>query len=208
MGLSTEQLRKGIDAVAGRDSNVSRLVAQLGYPEPRHRPTGYNALLRTLIAQQISVKAAQSIYAKTEAALGNMDDPAVVLAASDETMRACGLSRQKIDYARSLAHAVATGHLDFEALKTMPDEEAIAVLSSVKGFGRWSGEIYLLFAEGREDVWPADDIALQEGVRRIMGLPERPKAKALRQLVEPWSPHRGAMAIFCWHVYANSAPLG
>lgn len=207
MGLSAAHLKRAINAVARADSRVAAGLAEVGLPEPRHRPAGYNALLRTLVAQQISVAAARSIYARLEAALGDLDSPAVILAASDETLRAGGLSRQKIAYARSLAEAVETGLLDFPALARLDDEAAIAVLSSIKGFGRWSAEIYLLFAEGRPDIWPADDLGLQEGVRRLLRLEERPRPKALRTLTEGWRPHRGAMAVFCWHYYANSAPL-
>lgn len=215
MGLTSEQLAAGLAHIAANDPRVAESLARIGLPEPRHRPRGYNALLRTLIAQQISVHAARSIYAKLEAGLGNLETPETVLAADDERLRACGLSRPKVIYARSLAEAVASGRLDFEALRHMEDEEAIAVLSSVKGFGRWSAEIYLLFAEGRPDIWPADDLALQEAVRRLGKLDERPKAKATRLFAENWRPHRGAMAIFSWHYYAvtsetqeDKAPIG
>ncbi|MGK2287007.1 DNA-3-methyladenine glycosylase family protein [Pedomonas sp. V897] len=215
MGLTTEQLAAGLEAVAAQDPRVAQALARVGLPEARHRPRGYNALLRTLIAQQISVHAARAIYAKLEARLGSLDSPEAVLEADEETLRGCGLSRQKISYARSLAEAVASGRLDFEALRTMDDEAAIAALSAVRGFGRWSAEIYLLFAEGRADIWPADDLALQEAMRRLLALEERPKAKATRLLAEGWRPHRGAMAIFGWHYYAatngpqdDKAPIG
>lgn len=215
MGLTSEQLAAGLKVVAEADARVAEALARVGLPEPRHRPRGYNALLHTLIAQQISVHAARSIYARLEAELGDLETPETLLAADDERLRSCGLSRPKIVYARSLAEAVASGRLDFEALQRMDDEEAIAVLSSVKGFGRWSAEIYLLFAEGRPDIWPADDLALQEAVRRLARLDERPRAKAARLLAEQWRPHRGAMAIFGWHYYAatsrtqdDKAPIG
>lgn len=215
MGLSSEQLAAGLNQIASSDRKVAEALARVGLPEARHRPRGYNALLRTLIAQQISTHAARSIYGKLEAGLGNLDTPEAILAAEDDTLRACGLSRPKITYARSLAEAVASGRLDFEALQHMEDEDAIAVLSSVKGFGRWSAEIYLLFAEGRPDIWPADDLALQEAVKRLAELPERPKARATRLLAEGWRPHRGAMAVFGWHYYAatsrrqdDKAPIG
>lgn len=215
MGLASEQLAAGLAQVAANDPRVAEALARIGLPEPRHRPRGYNALLRTLIAQQISVHAARAIYARLEAGLGNLETPESVLAADDDTLRACGLSRPKIVYARSLAEAVDSGRLNFEALQHMEDEEAIAALSSVKGFARWSAEIYLLFAEGRPDIWPADDLALQEAVRRLKGLEERPKAKMTRLLAENWRPFRGTMAIFGWHYYAatnrtqdDKAPIG
>jgi DNA-3-methyladenine glycosylase II len=132
--------------------------------------------------------------------LGDLSDPANVANASDEMLRAGGLSRQKASYARSLAEEVASGRLD---LANLPegDEEAIAALTHIKGIGRWSAEIYLLFAEGRPDVWPAGDLAVQIEVGRLLGHTERPSEKAVRALAEPWRPHRGAAAIMAWHHY-------
>jgi DNA-3-methyladenine glycosylase II len=96
------------------------------------------------------------------------------------------------------------GELDFHSLPA-DDEEAIELLTRIKGIGRWSAEIYLLFAEGRPDIWPAGDLAVQEGVKRLLDLEERPSEKATRRLAEDWSPQRGSMAIFTWHFYANPA---
>jgi DNA-3-methyladenine glycosylase II len=121
-------------------------------------------------------------------------------AAPEELLRSAGLSRQKIAYAKSLAEEVASGLLDLDRLPE-DDEEAIAALVRIKGIGRWSAEIYLLFAEGRGDIWPAGDLAVQIEVGRLLGLPERPGEKATRSLAEPWRPHRGAAAIFAWHHY-------
>src|SRR3546814_2887459 len=121
------------------------------------------------------------------------------------SLRACGLSGQKQSYTKSLAQLILDGELDFVALPA-DDEDAIALLTKVKGIGRWSAEIYLLFAEGRPDIWPAGDLAVQEAVGRILGLAARPSENLLRTLAEPWSPHSGAAAIFSWHCY-NMAVL-
>ena len=121
----------------------------------------------------------------------------------DETLRAAGLSRQKASYARSLAEEVTSGRLDLDNLPA-DDEEAIAQLVKVKGIGRWSAEIYLLFAEGRTDIWPAGDLAVQIAVGRILGHAERPKEKAVRDIAEAWRPHRGAAAVFAWHHYGSA----
>ncbi len=118
-----------------------------------------------------------------------------------DALRACGLSRQKQGYARSLAELVITGALPLDALPT-DDEEAITYLTQVKGIGRWSAEIYLLFAEGRADIWPAGDLAVQEGVGRLLKMEARPSEKDIRVIAEVWRPHRGAAAIFTWHIYA------
>jgi DNA-3-methyladenine glycosylase II len=134
--------------------------------------------------------------------------PTNILAASDEMLRAAGLSRQKASYARSLADEVLSGRLDL-AMLDENDEAAIAELVRVKGIGRWSAEVYLLFAEGRPDIWPAGDLVVQIQTGRIMGLHERPTERHVRELAEPWRPHRGAAAIFAWHHYkASAAPLG
>ena len=204
MGLTGEQLREGIDAVAARDPKVAEAVERVGYPEPRIRPTGYQTLLRAIVGQQVSVAAASSMWAKLEAELGP-DIPAADLLARDfDTLRACGLSRQKQGYARSLCELVDAGSIDFDALPA-DDEEAIAELTQIKGIGRWTAEVYLLFAEGRPDIWPAGDLAVQAGIGKILGLEERPSEKATRALAEDWRPHRGAVAILTWHSYNNPA---
>ncbi len=200
MGLTAEQLRASLDSLGGIEPGFAAALAAAGYPEPRIREPGYATLLRTIVGQQVSVAAARSIWGKVEAAVGDAEDPAAILATSEEALRAAGLSRQKIAYARSLAEEVASGRLDFAALPR-DDEEAIAALTRVKGIGRWSAEIYLLFAEGRADIWPAGDLAVQIAVGRILGHDARPTERQIRALAEPWRPHRGAAAIFAWHHY-------
>jgi DNA-3-methyladenine glycosylase II len=204
MGLSAEQLAQGIDSVAAGEPAIAAALARTGYPEPRIRATGYRTLLRTIVGQQVSVAAASSMWRKLEAHLGE-DMPAdALLAAEFDALRACGLSRQKQGYARSLCELVVSGELDLDSLP-MDDEEAIAELVRIKGIGRWSAEIYLLFAEGRTDIWPAGDLAVQAGIARILGLAERPSEKTTRELAEKWRPHRGAVAILTWHCYNNPA---
>ncbi len=200
MGISTERLKHAIDALAKVEPRFSQVISEIGYPEARLRDRGYETLLRTIVGQQISVKAAASVWTKLEAGLGDLTNPVALAEVSDEAFRACGLSRQKAGYARSLAEEVASGRLDLGNLP-VDDEAAIAALVSVKGIGRWSGEVYLLFAEGREDIWPAGDLAVQIAIGRIMGLEERPSEKATREMAEAWRPYRGAAAIFAWHHY-------
>ena len=203
-GISAEDLQAGIDFIAAREPAFARALERVGYPEPRVNDPGYVTLLRTIVGQQVSVHAARAVWTKLDGLLGGAADPANLLAATDETLRAAGLSRQKAGYARSLAELVYSGELDLAHLPR-DDEEAIAQLVKVKGIGRWSAEIYLLFAEGRPDVWPAGDLAVQIEIGRIMGLEERPDEKQVRALAEPWRPHRGAAAIFAWHHYARAA---
>jgi DNA-3-methyladenine glycosylase II len=168
-----EDIVAGLDAVAARDKVIAAMLERAGYPGPRLRERGYRTLLRTIVGQQVSVAAAASVWAKLEAQLGQEMTPEALLAAEFEALRACGLSWQKQGYARSLAELVGSGELD---LINLPgdDEEAIAQLTRIKGIGRWSAEIYLLFAEGRPDIWPAGDLAVQAGIGKILGLEERP----------------------------------
>lgn len=204
MGLSAEAIHSGLDAIAAAEPRMARALEIAGYPEPRIRERGYATLLRTIVGQQVSVAAAASMWRKLEAHLGEDVDPEKLIASHFDELRACGLSRQKQGYARSLCEMVLSGDLTFDALPA-DDEEAIELLTRIKGIGRWSAEIYLLFAEGRPDIWPAGDLAVQAGLHRILGLEERPSEKETRALAEGWRPHRGAAAIFTWHCYNNAA---
>jgi DNA-3-methyladenine glycosylase II len=200
MVTTAEQLRASLDAIAALEPGFVAALGRVGYPQPRVRAPGYETLLRTIVGQQVSVASAAAVWRKLEGALGEGCAPDALLAQDFDTLRACGLSRQKQSYARSLAEMLVSGALDLNALPA-DDEDAIAALVRIKGIGRWSAEIYLLFAEGRPDIWPAGDLAVQIEVGRILGLPERPNEALTRQVAEAWRPHRGAAAIMAWHHY-------
>lgn len=204
MGLPSEALHEGLDALAAREPAFARALARAGYPAPRSRPRGAATLLRTIVGQQVSVAAANSVWARLETLLGPECPAPALLTTDEEALRACGLSRQKQGYARSLAALVASGELDLTSLPE-GDEAAIALLTRIKGIGRWSAEIYLLFAEGRADIWPAGDLAVQVGLARLFDMEARPSEAETRARAETWRPWRGAAAIFTWHVYNNSA---
>jgi DNA-3-methyladenine glycosylase II len=206
MVTTTEELRNSLDSIAAIEPGFGAALTRVGYPEPRVREPGYETLLRTIVGQQVSVAAAAAVWRKLEAELGAGCAPDILLARDHDALRACGLSRQKQGYARSLAEMVLNGALDLNALPA-DDEAAIAQLVQIKGIGRWSAEIYLLFAEGRPDIWPAGDLAVQIEVGRILGLPERPSEKTTRQLAEAWRPHRGAVAIMAWHHYNSGMDM-
>jgi len=193
-------LHASLDALAKAEKRFARVLETHGRPEPRVSPPGVTTLLRTIVGQQVSVAAARSMWAKLESLVGSPPDLNVLLKASDEELRAAGLSRQKAGYARSLAQLVLSDELDLANLPD-DDEEAIALLTKIKGIGRWSAEIYLLFSEGRPDVWPAGDLAVQIEIGKLLGLEDRPSEKQLRELAEAWRPHRGAAAILAWHSY-------
>ncbi|KRB82572.1 DNA glycosylase [Sphingomonas sp. Root710] len=201
MSLSAKQISDSLNTLAKNEPAFARAIETVGYPPPRIRERGYQTLLRTIVGQQVSVAAANSIWAKLESLVGAGLAPEAVAVAPDELLRQAGLSRQKASYAKSLAEHVASGDIDLDNLPA-DDEEAIAQMTAIRGIGRWSAEIYLLFAEGRGDVWPAGDLAVQIEVGKLLGLPERPSERETRRLAQPWSPHRGAAAIFTWHSYS------
>ena len=200
MGLSAEQLETAMAALCEIEPAFAVAVGNAGHPAPRISERGFATLLRTIVGQQVSVATAAAVWNKLDAVVGGAGDPAKIAAASDELLKSAGLSRQKLGYARSLADEVTSGRLDLANLPE-DDEEAIAALVRVKGIGRWSAEIYLLFAEGRTDIWPAGDLAIQIEVGRILGHETRPSEKLTREVAEAWRPHRGAAAIFAWHHY-------
>ena len=205
MVRTKRSIREHVEALASREPAFAAVVERHGLPEPRSSEPGAQTLLRTIVGQQVSVAAARSMWAKLETAFGAPPDLTLLLAASDEELRAAGMSRQKSGYIRSLAELVISGELDLSSLPE-DDEEAIALLTKIKGIGRWSAEIYLLFAEGRADVFPAGDLAVLIEVGRLMGLPDKPSEKQLRAIAEKWRPYRGAAAVLAWHSY-NSAVL-
>ena len=205
MVRSVESINAAVDELARREKAFAAVLEKHGRPEPRVSEPGAATLLRTIVGQQVSVAAARSMWAKLEAAYGAPPDLNKILKASDDELRLAGLSRQKAGYARSLADLVLSGELLLQQLPE-DDEDAIALLTKIKGIGRWSAEIYLLFAEGRTDVWPAGDLAVQIEIGRLLGMADKPSEKQLRELAEAWRPHRGAVAVLAWHSY-NSQVL-
>lgn len=199
--LDAIRLKAALDRLAERDPDIAAAMPRIGYPAPRIRDPGFAALLNIVVAQQISTKAAAAIWGRLQAAAGPVLSADSLLALTDADFRAVGFSVRKVDYVRDLARAVAEGRLDLEALATCEEAELVARIAALRGFGRWSAEIYGLFALGRVDIFPADDLALQVAAMRLKRLPARPNAKALRDLAEAWRPLRGAAAVFLWHYY-------
>lgn len=201
--LTARSLRSDLRKLAQRDAHVAAALERFGYPALRRRPPGFEALLRAIVAQQISIHAAASIWKRIEAAVVPLT-AAAYCAVGDDALRACGLSRQKLAYARSLAELVASGEVPLDRLDAMDDEDAIATLVKIKGVGRWTAEIYLMFALGRRDMWPADDLGLMVGMQRMKGLRKRPDRKHMLKLGEPWRPLRSAGAHMLWHYFHHT----
>lgn len=198
-----ESLRPALEALAAADPDLARAYAALGLPAARPRQPGFGGLLRIITGQQVSAHAARAIVARLEAAADPLT-PESFLALDDADLRAVGFSRQKVRYGRALAEDVLAGRIDLDALAGMDDEAAIAHLSRARGIGRWTAEIYLLFALGRPDVWPADDLAVRAAAARLKGWPgKQPTRARMQALGETYRPHRSAAARFLWHFYRH-----
>ena len=183
---------------------MRKALREAGTPPPRVRTPGFDALVRIIVEQQVSVAAGAAIWARLEAGLGGAVTPQAVLRFDEEGLRGFGLSRPKARYVLILAEEVASGRLDLGAIDAMADAEAIAALTAIKGIGRWTAEIYLMFALGRMDLWPALDLALAEGAARLMELEARPDFKALDEIGKRWAPHRSTAALVIWRYYGHT----
>lgn len=186
---------EGLDWLAARDPRFARARGLCEVVPLRRKAGGYAALLDAIIGQQVSIASAAAIRGRLEGA--GLTDPLRMAAATDDDLRACGLSRQKMRYARALAEA----GIDYDGLQHLPDDEVVAVLTAVPGIGRWTAEIYALFSLGRADVFAPADLALQESARRLFGLEARPNERALRAMAADWSPWRGVAARLLWAYY-------
>ncbi len=188
----------GLKALVRADPDFRRVLRRAGPLPWRVRQSGFPGLLNAIVGQQISIMAAAAIWGRL-CALDGWRDPARFLALDDAALRGAGLSRPKIVHARAVAQAFCDGILATDALAAMDDEAAVAVISSVRGLGPWSAEIYLLFALQRQDVFPAGDLALQAAAADLKRLPARPNARALRDMAAAWQPNRAIAARLLWH---------
>jgi len=188
-------VREGADWLAKRDPRFATALQLTGPLPLRRKPDGFGALLSAIVSQQVSVASASAVWGRMEAA--RLTSPHRIIGASGDDLRAAGLSRQKIRYARALADA----GIDFNALRGASNVEVIRALVAVPGIGPWTAEIYAMFSLGRADVFAPGDLALQEAARVLFDLPTRPKERELRQLAEAWSPWRSVAARLLWSYY-------
>ena len=191
--------------LAAGDPHIADALAKIGLPPPRNRPPGFPSLARIIIGQQVSVASAAAIWNRLTAGVDPLT-PENVLTRSLDDLRTFGLSRQKAAYILGMAEALTSGAVDLARIAELDDEAAIAELTKIKGFGRWSAEIYLLFSLGRLDVFPSGDLGLAVAMQRLKKLRKRPDPKRLLKLSEAWRPPRGAAAYFLWH-FLHNAPF-
>jgi DNA-3-methyladenine glycosylase II len=189
------------EALVALDPALGRAHAQTPLLEWRVRTGGYEGLFRMIVDQQVSVAAAAAIWKRVVEGLEGEITPRAVLACDLERLRTFGLSGQKARYGHEIALAHVEGRIDFDHLEGLPDEEAIARLVAIKGVGRWTAETFLMFCEGRQDIFPGGDIALQEAIRWADGATLRPTQKQAWARAEIWSPHRSVAAHLLWGWY-------
>lgn len=190
-----ECVAEGAAWLAAREARFAAALEAVGDLPLRRTEEGFGRLLQAIVGQQVSVASAAAIWARLEGA--GMVEPAAVVAAGEEALRALGLSRQKARYAVALAGA----GVDYDALRGMPDAEVVRVLTAVPGIGVWTAEIYAMFSLGRADAFAAGDLALQEAARTLFALEARPTERALRGMAEAWSPWRSVAARILWAWY-------
>lgn len=188
-------MAEGAVWLARHDPGFARALDLCGPPPLRRRDEGFAALLGAIVSQQVSVASARAITARLESA--GLTRPETLAGASDDALRAAGLSRQKARYLRALASA----GIDFDALRTAPEDAILLTLTAVPGIGRWTAEIYVMFSLGRADTFAPNDLALQEAARHLFALPDRPREATLRRMAEAWSPWRTVAAGMLWHYY-------
>lgn len=193
----------GVRALTNKCEHMRRVRELYGPPPPRSLDVGFPALLRIIVDQQVSTHAGAAIWHKLETNLKGKIQPRQVIRAGEDLLRASGFSRGKTKYALGLSEAIVSGDLDLDALAEMPDDAAQAELVKIKGIGRWTAEIYLMFSLGHRDIMPSGDLALQIAAQWLFDLDERPSIKELDVIAERWRPYRSAAAVMLWHYYRN-----
>ncbi len=204
VALTAEECERARRLLMRRDARLAPLVRRVGrcrLPDSRtHHP--FVALTRALVAQQLSSRAASTIFARVLALTDGVEGltPARALALDVAALRGAGVSRQKAGYLRDLAEHVASGRLDLDRLERQPDDEVVAAITAVKGFGRWSAEMFLMFRLNRPDIFPVGDLGIVRGMQVVLGMKRRPKPVTMLRAAEAWRPYRSVAAWYLWRV--------
>ena len=204
-GLTQVQVVESLTALAAKHPEIEAALARTGTPLTRQNVQGFPTLLSAIVGQQISTKAAAAIRGRLWALMEDTPCADSLLACTWQQLRDAGLSARKIEYAQGLAHAIQSGALPLDRLEALDDEDATAALTQLKGFGPWTAKIYLLFSEGRPDIYPPADLALEKGLQILLDLPEKPTTKAAEKLAAVYSPHRSALCFLLWALYGAAS---
>lgn len=198
---SAEGIARHLRQLVKLDPRLKPVVKRAAPVMPRATEPGFVGLAKVICGQQLSVASARAIWGRFELLDGALD-PERYLGLDEALIRATGFSAGKYRTLRVIAEALAARELDFDHIETLPAEEAVALLTQLKGIGPWTAEIYLLFCAGHPDIFPAGDLALQKAVGHALGLGARPSVKDVAAIAEAWTPHRGAAALLFWRYYA------
>ena len=187
-----------------RDPRLGALIKKVGrcrLPDSR-KSSPFSSLVRAILSQQLSGKAADTIEGRVVALVGGRDrlSPAALLAADQTALREAGVSWPKISYLRDLAERVQDGRLDLDSLEQQHDEAVVIAITEVKGLGRWSAEMFLMFRLNRPDVFPVADLGIVKGVQKLLGMKRRPKPRTMLRAAEAWRPYRSVAAWYLWRI--------
>jgi len=193
-------LEAGARALARLDPDFARILSTYGLPRFPRRPKSFGTLLHIILEQQLSLDIAAKLWRRLKQRCRPLT-PRRFLELDEATLKNCGFTRQKIGYARGLARAIIDRRFSPLRLTRLGDDAALAAITELRGFGHWSAEVFLLFALGRPDIWPAGDLALQIAVQWLKALPDRPDSRELRIMAEAWRPWRSVAACLLWQFY-------
>ncbi len=204
-GMSRAGVEEARRALVERDARLGALITRVGPCRlgDRERTDPFAGLVRVILSQQLSVGAADTIHGRVVALAGGAAGltPARVLSLDATALRGAGVSRPKITYLRDLAERVADGRLDLVTIGRHPDEEVIERITSVKGLGRWSAEMFLIFRLRRPDVWPIGDLGIVKGVEKLFEMRGPPAPRTMERLAKPWRPYRSVAAWYLWRLH-------
>ena len=202
--MNKSKIKRHLDALAQQDEVLRGKLSEYGYPPPRIREAGFETFLSIIVSQQISTASAAAVMRRLRAELPRLH-AREILELGEEGLRAVGFSRPKIGYTLGLARAIDGGEFDVDALIEMDDDSAIESITALKGLGRWSAEIYLMFSLQRVDIFPAGHLALRVALQKLRGIEQLLSEKQARELMQDWAPYRSAGSLFLWHFY-HGAP--
>jgi len=202
--LTASEAERARRLLMRRDPRLAPLIARTGrcrLPDSRTLAP-FTSLVRAILSQQLSAKAAETIYQRVVLLAGGIHGltPEALLELDEDAIRAAGVSRPKISYVRDLARRVSTGQLDLHALDSLPDEEVIEAITAVKGLGRWSAEMFLMFRLNRPDVFPIGDLGIVRGMQHVLGMKRRPAPRTMLRAAEAWRPYRSVAAWYLWRI--------
>lgn len=198
--FNEENFQAFCDILMGRDKDLERVIKEHGYPPMWTRPATFQTLILTILEQQVSLASAYAAFKKLRDKVGYVT-PAKILSLSDEEMRSCYFTRQKMGYARGLAQAVQSKKVQIKKLAALPDEAVRSELIQLKGIGHWTIDVFLMHALRRTDLFPLGDIALVNSLKFVKQLPKEVSKEKMLEIAEPWRPYRTIASMILWHDY-------